>query len=85
MPESAVSGSPGTVLVVRPRAQADAWVGELAALGVAARALPLIEIVPVPDAAGVEALLDEIEAEYQGFVTAAEPIQLVNYHSNCAL
>lgn len=42
-------------------------------------------LVRLPDAADVEALLDEIETEYQGFVTAAEPIQLVNYHSNCAL
>ena len=37
-----------TVLVVRPRAQALAWVDELAALGVAARALPLIEILAAP-------------------------------------
>ena len=51
-----------TVLVVRPRAQADAWVGELAALGVPARALPLIEIVPAPDAAGVEAVFAQVEA-----------------------
>ncbi|HEY4336918.1 MAG TPA: tRNA dihydrouridine synthase DusB [Puia sp.] len=42
-------------------------------------------LVRLPDAESVEALLDEIEAEYQGFVTAAEPIRLVNYHSNCAL
>ena len=51
-----------TVLVVRPRAQADAWVGELAALGVPARALPLIEIVPAPDPAGVEAAFARVEA-----------------------
>ena len=57
-----------TVLVVRPRAQADAWVGELAALGVAARALPLIEIVPAPDAAAVEAPFAQVEA------SAAEPV-----------
>ena len=57
-----------TVLVVRPRAQADAWVGELAALGVAARALPLIEIVPAPDAAGVEAEFARVEA------SAGEPV-----------
>ena len=42
-----------TVLVVRPRAQADAWVAELAALGVAARALPLIDILPAPEPARV--------------------------------
>jgi uroporphyrinogen-III synthase len=42
-----------TVLVVRPRAQAAAWVADLAALGVAARALPLIAIVPAPEPARV--------------------------------
>ena len=40
-----------TVLVVRPRAQAAAWVADLAALGVAARALPLIAILPAPEPA----------------------------------
>ena len=44
-----------TLLVVRPRAQAQAWVRELAALGVAARALPLIEILPAPEPARVAA------------------------------
>jgi uroporphyrinogen-III synthase len=47
--------APATVLVVRPRAQALAWVAELAALGVVARALPLIEILPAPEPAGVAA------------------------------
>lgn len=42
-----------TVLVVRPRAQAAAWVADLAALGVAARALPLIDILPAPEPARV--------------------------------
>ena len=40
-----------TLLVVRPRAQAQAWVRELAALGVGARALPLIAILPAPEPA----------------------------------
>ncbi len=57
-----------TVLVVRPRAQADAWVGELAALGVPAQALPLIDIVPAPDAAAVEAVFAQVEASH------AEPV-----------
>ncbi len=57
-----------TVLVVRPRAQADAWVGELAALGVPARALPLIDIVGAPDPAGVEAAFAQVEA------SAGEPV-----------
>ena len=51
-----------TVLVVRPRAQAQAWVDELAALGVAARALPLIEILPAPEPARVAGVLDAVEA-----------------------
>ena len=63
-----MSSDAATVLVVRPRAQADAWVGELAALGVPARALPLIEIVPAPDAAEVEASFAQVEA------SAAEPV-----------
>jgi uroporphyrinogen-III synthase len=50
------------VLVVRPRAQADAWVDALAALGVPARALPLIEIAPAPDAAQVDAVFAQVEA-----------------------
>ncbi len=45
-----------TVLVVRPRAQALAWVAELEAAGVAARALPLIDILPAPDPASVAAV-----------------------------
>ncbi len=42
------------VLVVRPRAQAAAWVDELRALGVDAHALPLIEILPAPEPASVD-------------------------------
>ena len=57
-----MSVAPATVLVVRPRAQAGAWVGALAALGVAARALPLIEILPAPDAAQVDAAFAQAEA-----------------------
>jgi uroporphyrinogen-III synthase len=57
-----VDAAAATVLVVRPRAQADAWVGELAALGVPARALPLIEIVAAPDPAAVEAVFARVEA-----------------------
>jgi uroporphyrinogen-III synthase len=57
-----------TVLVVRPRAQADAWVGELAALGVPARALPLIEIDAAPEPAAVEAVFAQVEA------SDAEPV-----------
>ena len=57
-----MDGAPATVLVVRPRAQATAWVRELAALGVAARALPLIDIAPVPDPLPVAAAIAEIES-----------------------
>jgi len=51
-----------TVLVVRPRAQALAWVAELETIGVAARALPLIDILPAPTPAEVEAVLARLEA-----------------------
>lgn len=54
--------APATVLVVRPRAQALAWVDELAALQQVARALPLIEILPAPDPAQVARVLAEVEA-----------------------
>ena len=57
-----MSGAPATVLVVRPRAQAGAWVDALAALGVPARALPLIEIVPAPDVASVDAAFAQVES-----------------------
>ena len=57
-----------TVLVVRPRAQALAWVDELAALGVAARALPLIEILAAPEPARVDAVFAAVEA------SAAQPV-----------
>ena len=56
-----MTGAPATVLVVRPRAQADAWVRELMALGVPARALPLIEILPAPDPAAVAAVFEAAE------------------------
>ncbi len=49
-----------TVLVVRPRAQALAWVRELGALGVAARALPLIDILPAPEPARVAAVFAQV-------------------------
>jgi uroporphyrinogen-III synthase len=51
-----------TVLVVRPRAQALAWAAELEAIGVAARALPLIEILPAPQPADVEAAFAQVQA-----------------------
>jgi uroporphyrinogen-III synthase len=57
-----VATAPATVLVVRPRTQALAWVGELGVLGVPARALPLIEILPAPEPARVEAAFSEVAA-----------------------
>jgi nifR3 family TIM-barrel protein len=42
-------------------------------------------LVRLPDAGAVEALLDEIEDAYRGYETSAEPIRLVNYHTNCTL
>jgi uroporphyrinogen-III synthase len=56
-----VAAAPATVLVVRPRAQAAAWVHELSALGVPARALPLIEILPAPDPASVLSVFEAAE------------------------
>ncbi len=44
-----------TLLVTRPRAQCAAWLARLAALGVKAAALPLIEILPARDPAPLRA------------------------------
>lgn len=44
-----------TLIVTRPRPQCEAWLARLAALGVQARALPLIEILPAHDPAPVQA------------------------------
>jgi len=63
-----VTGVTATVLVVRPRAQGLAWVADLAALGVAAQALPLIEILPAPEPARVEDAFAQVEA------SAAQPV-----------
>ena len=46
---------PVTLIVTRPRPQCTAWLARLAALGVPARALPLIEILPARDTAPVQA------------------------------
>ena len=43
------------LIVTRPAAQAAAWVASLQGLGCQAQALPLIDIVPVPDAAPLQA------------------------------
>jgi uroporphyrinogen-III synthase len=40
-------------LVTRPRAQGEVWLRRLAVLGVRAQLLPLIDIAPAPDAAGL--------------------------------
>ena len=42
------------LIITRPRAQADALVAQLRALGVDALALPLIDIVPLPDPAPLQ-------------------------------
>jgi uroporphyrinogen-III synthase len=44
----AAMSPPPALIVVRPREQAEDWVAALQALGVAARALPLIDIRPAP-------------------------------------
>lgn len=43
------SDAPRLLLLTRPRPQAPAWLAKLAALGVPARALPLMEIAPPAD------------------------------------
>jgi uroporphyrinogen-III synthase len=47
--------TPPTLLVTRPRPQCAAWLARLADLGVAAQALPLIEILPARDPGPVRA------------------------------
>jgi uroporphyrinogen-III synthase len=47
--------SPPAVIVVRPRAQAEDWVAALRERGIPAHALPLIDILPAPEPALVEA------------------------------
>lgn len=51
------------VLVTRPQPQADEWAARLVALGVAAVALPLMDIADVPDAAPVRAAWQDILAD----------------------
>ncbi len=47
MPET--GAAPPRLIVTRPAAQAQAWVTELHAMGLAAEALPLIDILPLAD------------------------------------
>jgi nifR3 family TIM-barrel protein len=42
-------------------------------------------LVRMPDAAGVNEVLTIIETTYSGYELRAEPIQLIDYHANCAL
>jgi len=55
-----MSSSASTVIVVRPRPQAESWVASLRALGVPAEALPLIDILPAPEPACVAAAFADI-------------------------
>lgn len=70
-----------TVLVVRPRAQARRWVEALASMGVPARALPLIEIGPAPEAHRVAAVLDEMREAARAAVTSSMPPPVVVFVS----
>jgi hypothetical protein len=45
----------------------------------------LRELVRLPEADAIAAILTEIEVAYRGYTVAAEPIRLVNYHENCTL
>lgn len=42
-------------------------------------------LVRLPDAAAAEALLSEIERDYQGVTPTTESIRLINYHEHCVL
>jgi nifR3 family TIM-barrel protein len=42
-------------------------------------------LVRLPDAETVEIVLQDIEANYKGYIPEAQPITLVNYHEHCAL
>jgi uroporphyrinogen-III synthase len=53
---------PARVLVTRPAEQAGPWVERLRARGIAAEALPLIEIAPAADAAALRSAWSEITA-----------------------
>jgi len=50
------------VIVTRPALDAGHWVQQLQQAGIAAEALPLIEIAPLSDAAGVQSLKDAWQA-----------------------
>ena len=61
------------LLVVRPRAQALDWVDRLEALGLAARALPLIDILPAPAPAAVAAAFGELAGAERPVVVFVSP------------
>ena len=42
-------------------------------------------LVRLPDADAVEGVLQEIGAEYDGYIPEAQPIALINYHEHCVL
>jgi tRNA-dihydrouridine synthase B len=45
----------------------------------------LQRLVRLSDPEAIEEVLREIASTYQGFEIAAEPIRLINYHTNCAM
>jgi tRNA-dihydrouridine synthase B len=45
----------------------------------------LKKLVQLQEVDAVLELLEQVEDQYRGYTLAAEPIQLVNYHENCAL
>ncbi len=63
------------VIVTRPRAQASAWLRELQGLGVAADALPLIDIGPPADPAPVAAAWAGIDALALVMFVSANAVQ----------
>ncbi len=43
------------------------------------------QLVRLTEPAAVEEMLDQVATAYEGFETAAEPIELIDYHANCSL
>jgi uroporphyrinogen-III synthase len=63
------------LIVTRPAAQAAAWVDQFRALGLDARALPLIEIAPLADDGGLRAVWRTLEAVSLVVFVSANAVQ----------
>jgi uroporphyrinogen-III synthase len=63
------------LIVTRPAAQAEAWVGELRRLGLDAQALPLIEIAPLADTAPLRLAWATLAAQALVVFVSANAVQ----------